>query len=82
MADGWVLGEPVRIEPVAGREAVKTNPDTELIQVPAGEFPCERTSLESGEVWISNEIPFRLVKSISMTGKTKTIVTLVGFEKK
>ncbi len=89
VADGWVRGEPIRIEFAAGTKEISPadlSKGSELVEVPAGEFLCTWAKRATGEdrsqVWTSDEIPFRMVKSLSLSGGKKTTVTLVGFEKK
>ena len=53
-----------------------------LVKVAAGEFLCESRENDQGEVWMNQEVPFRLVKSLAVAGEKRTLVTLVGFEKK
>jgi hypothetical protein len=89
VADGWVRGEPVRIEFAPGTKEISPadlSKGSELVGVPAGEFLCiwakRATGEDRSQVWTSDEIPFRMVKSLSLSGGKKTTVTLVGFEKK
>ena len=85
VSEGWIEGESVRIElslsPRGGNEG-ELKPERMLVKVAAGEFLCESIRNDKGEVWVNNEIPFRLVKSLSISGEKRTLMTLVGFEKK
>ena len=85
VSEGWIEGEPVRIElslSPRGRNEGELKPERMLVKVAAGEFLCESIRNDKGEVWVNNEIPFRLVKSLSILGEKRTLMTLVGFEKK
>ncbi len=85
VAGDWVEGEAVRIDLASEVPPGKTDgatKDGEKVRVPAGEFLCNLSQTDRGSVWTSEEIPFRLVKSLSLVEGKKTTVILVGFEKK
>lgn len=83
VAEAWVEGEPVKVElSFVSKKERKGNLNRTLVKVAAGEFLCESRESDKGEVWMNQEVPFRLVKSLAVAGEKRTLVTLVGFEKK